>query len=328
MTCNPKWPEIQNNLLPGQTTQDRPDLVARVFQSRKKQFIHDLIKGEIFGLPVAHLWVIEFQKRGLPHAHILLILADGKRPKTPQEVDKMTSAELPPSPYEAGITEEEKMRRKPLWDIVVTNMIHGPCGTEDPNAACMKSGKCEKKFPKPFFRATILDEELSHPTYRRRSPEDGGQTVILRGKRVDNRWVVPYNPYCSLRYNCHINVEICASAMASKYLFKYVTKGPDRAMVTTEVERIRDEIADYEDMRSVGSSEACWKLFAFPIAENKPPVQVTNSIILSSFFQLLHYYIVTFLFLRFCDYTLRINNMLSLLEVKRLMLLSGEEKQN
>ena len=79
MTCNPNWPEIQNNLLPGQTTQDRPDLVARVFQSRKKQFIHDLIKGEIFGLPVAHLWVIEFQKRGLPHAHILLISQNKKK---------------------------------------------------------------------------------------------------------------------------------------------------------------------------------------------------------------------------------------------------------
>ena len=26
-------------------------------------------------------------------------------------------------------------------------------------------------------------------------------------------------------------------------------------------------------MRSVGSSEACWKLESFPIAENKPPVQ-------------------------------------------------------
>ena len=40
------------------------------------------------------------------------------------------------------------------------------------------------------------------------------------------------------------------------------------------MEYIRDEIKDYEDLRSVGSSEACWKLFAFPIAENKPPVLV------------------------------------------------------
>ena len=58
-----------------------------------------------------------------------------------------------------------------------------------------------------------------------------------------------------------------------------MTKGPDRAMVATDVPGndaapVRNEIKDYEDMRSIGSSEACWKLFAFPIAENKPPVQV------------------------------------------------------
>lgn len=46
-------------------------------------------------------------------------------------------------------------------------------------------------------------------------------------------------------------------------------------MVTNEVDNIRDEMKDYEDIRSIGLSEACWKLFAFPISENKPPVQVT-----------------------------------------------------
>ena len=28
MTCNSNWPEIQNNLLPGQKPKDHPDLVA------------------------------------------------------------------------------------------------------------------------------------------------------------------------------------------------------------------------------------------------------------------------------------------------------------
>ena len=275
MTCNPNWAEIKNNLMPGQTTQDRPDLVARVFKLKKDQFIRDLKENGIFGKAIANLWVIEFQKRGLPHAHILIILADGCRPKTPEDVDNIVSAELPPSPYQEGITEEEKAHRKPLWDIVLTNMIHGPCGQHNPKCQCMENGACTKKFPKPFSKETIVDEDISHPIYRRRSPQDGGLTAEKGGKTIDNSWVVPYNPYCTIRYNCHINVEICASAMASKYLYKYVTKGPDRAMVSTEVgQQTRDEIREYEDMRSIGSSEACWKLFAFPVAENKPPVQV------------------------------------------------------
>ena len=98
-----------------------------------------------------------------------------------------------------------------------------------------------------------MDDETSHPVYQRRSPEEGGGSTLKDGKNIDNSWVVPYNPYLSLRFNCHINVEICISALASKYLHKYVTKGPDCAMVSTDVPgneaaSVRNEIRDYEDM--------------------------------------------------------------------------------
>ena len=79
MTCNPNWPEIRNNLKAGETVENRPDLVARVFQLKKNQFLDDIIKGKIFGQSVAHLWVIEHQKQGLPHIHILIILADQRK---------------------------------------------------------------------------------------------------------------------------------------------------------------------------------------------------------------------------------------------------------
>ena len=48
-------------------------------------------------------------------------------------------------------------------------------------------------------------------------------------------------------------------------------------MVATVLEeqagKARDEINEYEDLRSVGSSEATWHLMAFPIADRYPPVQ-------------------------------------------------------
>ena len=94
------------------------------------------------------------------------------------------------------------------------------------------------------------------------------------GHLVDNGWVVPYSPYLSLTYNCHINVECCASPKAAQYIYKYVTKGNDRAMVMTEVEgQVRNEIQEYQDLRSVGSSEAAWHLMNFPITEQKPAVK-------------------------------------------------------
>lgn len=41
------------------------------------------------------IYTIEFQKRGLPHAHILVFVLGSDRPKTVGDVDKMVSAEIP-----------------------------------------------------------------------------------------------------------------------------------------------------------------------------------------------------------------------------------------
>ena len=110
-------------------------------------------------------------------------------------------------------------------------MLHGVCG---PGGACYKDGRRSKSFPKPFRRQTSMGDD-SYPLYRRRSPQDGGQTLTKynRGQAtvVDNRWVVPYNAYLLLRYNAHVNVEYCASVKAVKYLYKYIFKGHDRAVV-------------------------------------------------------------------------------------------------
>ncbi|UYV76112.1 hypothetical protein LAZ67_13002570 [Cordylochernes scorpioides] len=94
-----------------------------------------------------------------------------------------------------------------------------------------------------------------YPRYRRR---DDGQTLVVGTHEVDNRWVVPYNPYLLVRFNAHINVEVCASVKSVKYLFKYVYKGHDRAEVEVSVgeldmeSRAHDEIKNFLDARAVG----------------------------------------------------------------------------
>ena len=148
------------------------------------------------------------------------------RVSTNEEVDSIISAEIPADPEELEESKKEEGRR--LQSIVITNMIHGPCGEINQSCVCMKDKKCTKNFPKKFCKKTFVDPDNSHPEYRRRSPEDGGRTIkISRGGTtytVDNSWVVPYSPYLSLRYNCHINVEVCLSPTAAKYLFKYIQK--------------------------------------------------------------------------------------------------------
>ena len=107
----------------------------------------------------------------------------------------------------------------------------------------------------------------------------GGRTVVIsvgdREHVIDNRMIVPYSPYLSLRFNCHINIVLCLSPTAPKYLYKYIYKGADRAMVRTEIgdeDTSKDEISEFVDLRSIGSSEAAWQIFNFNITKKHPAV--------------------------------------------------------
>ena len=207
----------------------------------------DIKSGNVFGKVPAFLWVIEFQKRGLPHAHILVILNEEDRLSNSSDVDNVISAQLPPEPslFEPGSEEQKQAER--LESIVLKNMIHGPCGKLNPKSPCMQDGKCSKGFPKSFCNKTVINSDKTYPEYQRLDPENGGRKIKSQNHEIDNSWVVPYSPYLTLRFNGHINVEVCMSFLAPKYLFKYITKGEDRTMVRAEVVEgdqatVKDEI--------------------------------------------------------------------------------------
>jgi hypothetical protein len=93
-TCNPQWLEIKRALLLGQQPQDRPDLVTRVFRIKLKELINDIQKNHILGCTITGIYVVEFQKRGLLHAHILMFFTEDCKPHTIEDVDRMISAKL------------------------------------------------------------------------------------------------------------------------------------------------------------------------------------------------------------------------------------------
>lgn len=94
-TCNPHWKKIDDSLYPHQKPCDRPDIVSRIFNVKSKQLLDDLTKKQIFGKVSAYVYVIEFQKRGLPHMHLLLIMADADKPKSVDMFDAVVCAEIP-----------------------------------------------------------------------------------------------------------------------------------------------------------------------------------------------------------------------------------------
>ncbi|CDF36294.1 unnamed protein product [Chondrus crispus] len=211
MTCNPSWPEITRALLPNQTPQDRPDLCARVFRLKMKDLMSLVINEEVFGTVVAHVRVIEFQKRGLPHAHVVFFLDEVSKNdlRTPENVDRIISAEIPSA------------QDPELEEVVLKHMIHNPCGEHNPTAVCMGERYCRKGFPKSFKHETSQSDSEYYITYRKRAPSAGG---VFIERPSHNSWVVPHSPVLLRSFACHLNVELCVSRVGGiKYLFKYVS---------------------------------------------------------------------------------------------------------
>ena len=73
--------------------------------------------------------------------------------------------------------------------------------------------------------------------------------------------------------NAYINVEYCNSVKAIKYIFKYVNKGSDMAVLglQSKISDI-DEIVHYQAGRYISSNEGVWRILSFPIHERSPAV--------------------------------------------------------
>lgn len=306
MTCNPEWPEITRELISNvQRPQDRPDLIAQVFDMKLKALIHDVVTRGFLGNVIARAHTIAFQKRGLPHVHLLLITSGGDRPRTADDIDAMVLAELP-DPDEDPV----------LWSVVTKAMLHGHCGKK---AQCYQADSevCAKRFPRPFKEETTMEAD-GYPLYRRRNKPGRTFTNIINGvpKVFDNRHLVPYNPGLSRKFNCHINVELTSGIRAVKYIYKYIFKGEDRAVVQIDAQDLIahdnvppphrppsdpapppnppaanqnltgngappqdperpppvNEVRRYVDARYITAYSACWRIFSYPMHQHEPSI--------------------------------------------------------
>ncbi|KAI9077949.1 hypothetical protein K1719_040078 [Acacia pycnantha] len=127
-TCNPMWPEITRHCNEdGLKPCDKPEVLSRIFHIKLLKLMRILKDEKIFGSVTADVYTIEFQKRGLPHAHIILWLSNADKLKTPFDVDQLISAKIP-----------NKELDPELYELVGSYMVHGPCGRFSKSAPCMK----------------------------------------------------------------------------------------------------------------------------------------------------------------------------------------------
>jgi len=248
VTFNPEWPEMARLMPVNSSIHDHPDVVARVFWIRFSRIMQDIVDNGVFGEVLSYCWRIEWQLRGLPHAHVLIILR--QRILSADDVDRCVSAEIP-----------DPVLSPDLHHLVTHLMIHGPCSNT--SAPCMDcNGMCEKHFPKQLQPLTVMHPN-AYPLYKRRALHNGE----VRGRIITDEWVVPHNPYLLLRHRSHICVEVASHLILYKYVYKYCFKSPDQGAINF------NEIAAFISGRILSSAEAVWRILQLPLHKEYPTVQ-------------------------------------------------------
>ncbi|XP_024867966.1 uncharacterized protein LOC112452132, partial [Temnothorax curvispinosus] len=250
VTGTPQSPSRKENLAGGQVD-DRPDLVAKIFNLDVKELRRDLRQKERFGKHRAYVGVREFQKRGVPPLPLLARLGAEKKPKPEKRRDKMVWTEIP-----------DEERSPELTARVLRHMRHGSCSDRSRRYLCIrKDGKCTKGYPKNVREETEATE-TDDLMYQRRTI---GKKYRVRGKKRTTRGVVPSSPYLLRNDDRHRTLEICSSVKSVDDFDKYIHKGfacAARKVQTRDGTRLRkiDKVNAVMDASDVGTPEARWRL--------------------------------------------------------------------
>jgi hypothetical protein len=92
-----------------------------------------MIDNNVLGRVAGYCYTIEFQKRGLPHCHMLLILEEDDKIRNAEDIDEIVNATIP-----------DQTTFPLAFETVSKTIVHGPCGDLNPNSPCMKNGICSK----------------------------------------------------------------------------------------------------------------------------------------------------------------------------------------
>jgi hypothetical protein len=163
LTCNIDWPEIKVRLFPGQTAFEREDIVCPVFHERVHAFLHHLRTGRYFGggKAIFDCHVIEYQHRGLPHAHIIAKLDNG-----PTKEDADACKAWVETHVQTTMPDEDDAD---YYSLVNEHVIHHCSSASN---GCLKDNVCKRGYSKTTPTLETSFDEKGFPTYRRPTIND------------------------------------------------------------------------------------------------------------------------------------------------------------
>lgn len=251
-TANCNWPEITSRLPPGHKWYHHPELVAEVFQLKLQELIRGLKGGTYFNGRKAQFiqYCIEFQKRGVPHAHILVRL-EGDQPVTPNEVDQLSTCSIPlPCAAGCGFCRPCKLR-----SLVLRHMTHS-CYADRCGSPC--------KYGFPF---AVCPESMIGTD---------GRWLLKRAPHES--LIVPYHPELLLRFDAHINVLVAANSRCIYYLRKYMSKRLDcvEAQIQQPCRNLHEELNAFYKARMLTACEAVWMALGYDFNFFWPPLQAVQ----------------------------------------------------
>ncbi|XP_016178392.1 uncharacterized protein LOC107620783 [Arachis ipaensis] len=239
ITCNPSWLEFQRYTERSHIAiSDRPDLACRLFELKIQSLMTDLKDGVFFGPVNAGMYTIEFQKRGLPHAHILVWLQNVSRLQTTEIMDEVISAELP-----------DPVRFPKLYSVVTKYMIHGPCGFD-------KDGY-------PIYRRRNMGI-----TYKINGMDVDNRFVVPYNPML----LMKYRAHINFEFYNKSNVI----KYLFKYINKgpdRITASIRNVQTQENGGQDVDEIKQFYDCRYLVPCESAGRLFAFDIHHKWPSIQ-------------------------------------------------------
>ena len=137
---------------------------------------------------------------------MLIILREEGKLRDSNDIDNIISAEIP-----------DENDEPELFEIVKSCMIHGPCGSLNPNCVCMENGVCKKNLERRHLKMLTVIQHINEETMAELLE------LVVLSLTTD---ILHHIVQVSLKkYKSHINIEACASVKSVKYLFKYVYKG-------------------------------------------------------------------------------------------------------